>query len=89
MKTIKKLNQETINLISAGEVIESPSDILKELLENSIDANATEITVKIRNSGVDLLEIKDNGTGISEDDLKICTQRHTTSKLENIDDIYN
>lgn len=86
---IKKLSQETINLISAGEVIESPSDILKELLENSIDAIATEIIVKIRNSGIDLLEIKDNGTGISEEDLKICTQRHTTSKLENINDLYS
>lgn len=70
---IKKLSQETINLISAEEVIESPSDILKELLENAIDAKATEITVKIQNSGVDLLEIKDNGIGLSEKDLKICT----------------
>lgn len=86
---IKKLSQETINLISAGEVIESPSDILKELLENAIDAGATEIIVKIKNAGIDLLEVKDNGTGISEEDLEICTQRHTTSKLENIDDLYS
>lgn len=86
---IKKLSQETINLISAGEVIESPSDILKELLENAIDASATEIIIKIKNSGIDLLEIKDNGLGISKEDLEICTQRHTTSKLDNINDLYN
>ena len=86
---IKRLSQETINLISAGEVIESPSDILKELLENAIDASAKNIIVKIKSSGIDLLEIKDDGMGISKDDLEICTQRHTTSKLEKIDDIYS
>lgn len=86
---IKKLSQETINLISAGEVIESPSDILKELLENAIDADATEITLKIKSSGIELLEIKDNGTGISKEDLEICTQRHTTSKLKEIDDLFS
>jgi len=87
--TIKKLTEETINLISAGEVIESPADILKELIENSIDADATSISVSIRNSGIDLLEVKDDGTGISKSDLSICTERHTTSKLATIDDLYS
>jgi len=86
---IRKLNQETINLISAGEVIEAPCDILKELLENAIDANATEINIKIKASGTELLEIKDNGTGISKADLATCIERHTTSKLEKIDDLYS
>jgi len=86
---IKRLSQETINLISAGEVIESPSDILKELIENAIDASAKSIIVKIKSAGIDLLEIKDDGIGISRDDLEICTQRHTTSKLEKIDDLYS
>ncbi len=86
---IKKLSAETINLISAGEVIEGPSDILKELLENSIDAGASEIEVTIKNSGIDFLQVRDNGTGISRDDLQICTERHTTSKLNKIDDLYS
>ncbi len=86
---IKRLDEKTINLISAGEVIESPSDIIKELIENSIDANSDSIVLKIKSSGIDLIEIKDNGDGISKDDLELCTQRHTTSKLEKIDDLYS
>ncbi len=86
---IKKLNEKTINLISAGEVIEGPVDILKELIENSIDAGAKQISISIKNSGIDLLEIKDDGIGISKSDLEICTERHTTSKLTNIDELYS
>ncbi|MDD3178079.1 MAG: DNA mismatch repair endonuclease MutL [Candidatus ainarchaeum sp.] len=86
---IKKLNDNTINLISAGEVIESPADILKELIENSIDAFANKIIISIKNSGIDLIEIKDDGNGISKDDLKICLERHTTSKLLSIDDLFS
>jgi len=86
---IKQLSPETINLISAGEVIEGPSDILKELIENSIDADATEIIIEIKNSGIDYLQVKDNGTGITKEDLLICTKRHTTSKLKTIDDLYS
>ncbi len=85
---IKKLSKETINLISAGEVVEGPSDILKELIENSIDANATDITVEIKASGFDLIQVKDNGTGILKEDLLICLEKYTTSKLETIDDLY-
>lgn len=86
---IKKLSAETINLISAGEVIEGPSDILKELLENSVDAKATEITVEVKSSGLELIQIKDNGTGILKNDLLICLEKYTTSKLEKIDDLYS
>ena len=86
---IKKLNTETINLISAGEVIESPADVVKELLENSIDAGATEIELTIQKAGIDLIDIKDNGSGIEKNDLTICLNKYTTSKLEKIDDIYS
>jgi len=86
---IKKLSKETINLISAGEVIEGPSDVLKELIENSVDAKSTEITIEIKASGIDLISIKDNGSGILKDDLNICLEKYTTSKLNNIDDIYS
>lgn len=85
---IKKLSKETINLISAGEVIEGPSDVLKEILENSVDARSTEITVEIKSSGFDLISIKDNGSGILKEDLEICLDKYTTSKLESIDDLY-
>lgn len=86
---IKKLSKETINLISAGEVIEGPSDILKELIENSIDANSTEITVEIKASGIDYLSVKDNGDGIEKEDLSICLEKYTTSKLKDINDLYD
>jgi DNA mismatch repair protein MutL len=86
---IKKLSTETINLISAGEVIEGPCDVLKELIENSLDADATEITIEIRSAGIDFLQIKDNGTGILKEDLEICLEKYTTSKLKDINDLYN
>jgi DNA mismatch repair protein MutL len=86
---IKKLEKETINLISAGEVIECPADIIKELIENAIDAKAKSITLSIKNSGIDLIEIKDDGTGISKEDLPLTIERHATSKLEKIDDLYS
>ncbi len=86
---IKKLSKETINLISAGEVIDGPSDVLKELIENSVDAKATEILIEVKNSGIDLINIKDNGVGILKEDLKVCLEKYTTSKLETIDDLYS
>lgn len=86
---IKKLEKETINLISAGEVIECPADIIKELIENAVDAKAKSITLTIKNSGIDLIEIKDDGCGISKEDLPLTIERHATSKLEKIDDLYS
>lgn len=85
---IKRLSKETINLISAGEVIEGPSDVLKELLENSIDANSKEIKVNIKASGIELIEIQDDGSGIDKEDLEICLEKYTTSKINNINDLY-
>ena len=86
---IKKLDSHTINLISAGEVIECPADILKELIENSIDANSKSIIITVKSSGLDLIEIKDDGNGIAKDDLPVALERHTTSKLSKIEDLYS
>jgi len=86
---IKKLSLDTINLISAGEVIESPADVLKELLENSIDAGSTDINVEVKGAGVDLILIKDNGSGISKEDLPLSIERHATSKLLSINDLFS
>jgi len=86
---IKTLDSKTIALISAGEVIESPADVLKELIENSIDAGAKSVSITIKNSGLDLIEVKDDGLGISRQDLPLAIERHATSKLEKIDDLYS
>ena len=86
---IKLLDEHLINQIKAGEVIESPSAMLKELIENAIDAGSTNIQISLKNNGTELLEIKDNGEGISYDELPLAFSRHATSKIENFGDIYN
>ena len=85
---IRELSTVTINRIAAGEVVERPASAIKELVENSIDAGATEITVKIEAGGKNLIFISDNGFGMSKDDLALAVQRHTTSKLIG-DDLLN
>ena len=87
--TIRQLSEEIINQIAAGEVIENPAAIIKELIENSIDANSTQINIEIENSGLDKIIIKDNGIGISKEDLKKAPSRHATSKIKNFSDLYN
>ena len=86
---IKLLDEHLINQIKAGEVIESPSAMLKELIENSIDAGSTHIRISLKNNGIELLEIKDNGEGISFEELPLAFSRHATSKIESFGDIYN
>lgn len=82
---IKLLSDSTINRIAAGEVIERPASVVKELVENSIDAGANTIDISLEQAGKNLIVISDNGIGMSEDELKIAIERHTTSKLDELD----
>lgn len=87
MGKIVLLDDSTINKIAAGEVIERPASVVKEVMENSIDAGATSITVEIRNGGISYIRVTDNGKGIMQDDLEIAFERHATSKLRNAEDL--
>lgn len=87
MQKINLLDSQVANLIAAGEVVERPASAIKELLENSIDAGATQITAEIKNGGVTLMRITDNGCGMSKDDAFICTRRHATSKIKDAADL--
>lgn len=87
MPEIQLLDQATINQIAAGEVIDRPSSVVKELLENAIDAKATAITVEIKDGGISFIRITDNGCGIEEDQVRKAFLRHATSKLHTIDDL--
>lgn len=82
MNKIHQLDEQLANMIAAGEVVERPSGILKELIENSIDANATQIQIETRNGGLDFIGVIDNGEGMSKDDLKLAFLRHSTSKIQ-------
>lgn len=84
---VQTLDPICISKIAAGEVVERPASVVKELLENSIDANATEIRVIIKNGGKDLIEIHDNGSGIIAEDLPLAIKRHTTSKIRTEEDL--
>ena len=88
MKKIKLLDNNTINKIAAGEVVERPSSVVKELVENSIDANSTSITVEIKDGGTTLIRITDNGDGIPKDQVKTAFIRHATSKIKNQADLF-
>ena len=87
--SIKLLSEDTIQKIAAGEVVENPYSVIKELVENSIDSGATSIKVEIKNAGKKEIMISDNGCGIEENDIELAFTKHATSKLNNFEDIYS
>ncbi|HNX01904.1 MAG TPA: DNA mismatch repair endonuclease MutL, partial [Candidatus Cloacimonadota bacterium] len=87
MNKIKVLAEEVANRIAAGEVIERPASVVKELVENAIDAGASSVTVNVENGGKDLIQVVDNGSGMSPDDALTAFERHGTSKIRNVEDI--
>ncbi len=86
---IQVLDQETVNKIAAGEVVERPASVVKELVENSIDAGASAITVEIKEGGIDFIRITDNGSGIAKDEIEKAFLRHSTSKIRQVEDLYS
>ena len=89
MKRINLLDEHTSNKIAAGEVVERPSSVVKELVENSIDAEAKNITIEVEQGGISLIRIIDDGNGIHKDDVKKAFLPHATSKIKNVEDIYS
>ncbi len=87
MGKIHVLTFEVANLIAAGEVVDRPSSVVKELMENALDAGATEVTVEIKNGGVSFIRVTDNGGGMSFDDLPVAIRRHATSKISEAEDL--
>jgi len=85
---IRKLSESVINKIAAGEVIERPASVVKELLENSVDAGSTQIEVTIEKGGIEMIRVTDNGGGIAKEDLPLAVTSHATSKIENADDLF-
>lgn len=85
---IKKLDKETVEKIAAGEVIESPLSIIKELVENSVDAGSKNITVEIKNGGKTYIRVTDDGLGIAKDDIELAFEKHATSKITKFDDLF-
>src|SRR5690606_1391192 len=88
VRRIHSLDPALANQIAAGEVIERPASVVKELLENSIDAGATELIIRVEQGGSTLIEIIDNGRGVHPEDLPLAVMRHATSKIQSADELY-
>ena len=89
MSKIVLLSEDLINKIAAGEVIERPASVIKELLENSLDADATKITVELEESGKKRIKISDNGEGMTPEDAEKSILRHATSKIRSVEDLFS
>ena len=86
---VKVLPEIVANQIAAGEVVQRPASVVKELLENAIDSGAKNITLNIKDAGKSLIQVIDDGCGMSPDDAELCIKRHATSKISKIEDIFN
>ena len=86
---IRLLPDHIANQIAAGEVIQRPASVVKELMENAIDAASTEIKIVLKDSGKTLIQVIDNGCGMTESDARMCFERHATSKIRNTDDLFH
>ena len=89
MNSIRILPEKIASQIAAGEVIDRPASVVRELIDNSIDAGADRIAIKIENGGKGLIKVSDNGAGMSRDDLLLCVERYATSKIETASDIFS
>ena len=86
---IQLLSDQVSNQIAAGEVVQRPSSVVKELVENAVDAEATQIRVVIKDSGKTLIQVIDDGKGMNEVDAQLCFERHATSKIRKAEDLFN
>ena len=86
---IKVLPEHIANLIAAGEVVQRPSSVVKELMENAVDAGASQVLLIVNDSGRTLIQVIDNGTGMTREEAQLCFERHATSKIERAEDLYS